>query len=90
MPESAGDVLMVNSLISNLKKLYKDRNIYFFTKPAFFDLIEDHPDVHKVLAYHPSFDNILTLRVEVPIKGFLISHICLCYNSKECHLYSQR
>ena len=70
MPESAGGVLMVNSLISNLKKLYKDRNIYFFTKPAFFDLIEDHPDVHKVLAYHPSFDNIFNLEGRGSNQGF--------------------
>lgn len=70
MPESAGDVLMLNSLISNLKKLYPDKNIYFFTKPAFFDLIEDHPDVHKTLSYNRSFDNIFNLEGRGENQGF--------------------
>ena len=70
MPESAGDVLMVNSLISNLKKLYPNKNIYFFTNPAFFDLIEDHPDVHKVLKYHKSFDNIFNLEGKGHRQGY--------------------
>ena len=70
MPESAGDVLMVNSLITNLKKLYPDKNIYFFTKPAFFDLIEDHPDIHKVLKYHQSFDDIFTLEGKGSSDGY--------------------
>ena len=36
MPQSAGDVLMVNSLLSNLKSLYPEYNIYFVTQPQFF------------------------------------------------------
>ena len=57
MPESAGDVLMVNSLMPNLKALYPDHNIYFATKPQFFPLIEDCPFVHKVIPYTQSMES---------------------------------
>ena len=61
MPESAGDVLIINSLMDNLKSLYPEKNIYVFTKPEFFQMIEDNPNVHKMLAYQPSLENLLML-----------------------------
>jgi glycosyltransferase involved in cell wall biosynthesis len=70
MPESAGDVLMMNSLMDNLFKIYPDKKIYFFTKPHFYDLIEDHPAIHKVLPYNKSFDLIFSLEGQGEYKGF--------------------
>ena len=61
MPESAGDVLWVNSLLSNLKGLYPEHNIYFITKKAFFPFAEDHPAVHKVIPYTDQMDSLLLL-----------------------------
>ena len=61
IPGDAGDVLMVNSLISNLKSLYPDKYIYVLTKPQFFPMIEDHPGVHKTIPYNESYDNLGTL-----------------------------
>lgn len=59
MPESAGDVLMVNSLIENLKKVYPEYNIYFVTQPQFFPMIDDNPFVHKIIPYSAGMDNLL-------------------------------
>lgn len=70
MPESAGDVLMVNSLISNLKSLYPEKDIYFVTKPHFFPLIEDNNDIHKVIPYDEGFDSLLTLEGIENREGF--------------------
>jgi len=61
MPESAGDVLWVNSLMDNMKKLYPEFDIYIFTNPKFFDYIEDHPAVHKVLPYTKDIDDLYIL-----------------------------
>lgn len=61
MPRSAGDVLMVNSLIENLKDLYPDKKIYVATNEPFYAMIEDNPSVFKVLPYLSSFEsNALT------------------------------
>ena len=57
--ESAGDVLMINSLMSNLKKAYFNYNIYVVTQPQFFCMIEDHPDVAGMIPYQDSFNNLL-------------------------------
>ena len=61
IPDSAGDVLMINSLIHNLKQLYPDKKIYVFTKPEYFGMIDDHPDLEKVLPYQPQIDNCYVL-----------------------------
>lgn len=57
VPESDTDVLMVNSLLGNLKKQYPRHFIYVFTKPEYFALIEDHSCLHKCLPFHPSIDD---------------------------------
>jgi glycosyltransferase involved in cell wall biosynthesis len=70
MPESAGDVLMMNSLMENLKKLYPDHNIYFITKKQFFPLIEDNPHIFKTINYQKEFDNLLALEGRGNFKGY--------------------
>jgi hypothetical protein len=70
MPQSAGDVLMVNALLCNLKELYPEYNIYFVTMPQFFELVNEHPAVHKVLPYSPIFDNLLFLEGQGSHKGY--------------------
>ena len=57
MPESAEDILLLNSLIENTKKLYEDFDIYVFCKPQFFAYIEDNPFVYKVLEYKEKYES---------------------------------
>lgn len=70
MPQSAGDVLMVNALLNNLKELYPEYNIYFVTMPQFFELVNEHPAVHKILPYSPIFDNLLFLEGQGSHQGY--------------------
>ena len=57
IPQTETDVLLVNSLIKNLKRQYKKYNIYIFTKPEYFSVIDDNPYVHKLLPYSPVLEN---------------------------------
>lgn len=75
MPESAGDVLMVNSLMSNLKLMYPDHNIYFATKKQFYPLIEDNPYIHKVIPYSKSMDSIHFMEGQ----GNNLGYFNICY-----------
>jgi len=61
IPESAGDVLIVNGLLKGLKELYPEYNIYLFTKPEFFCMIDDNPFIHKLLPFRDGLDNLLFL-----------------------------
>jgi hypothetical protein len=70
MPDSAGDVLMINSLLDNLKLTYPEYNIYFITLPQFFEIVNEHPAVHKILPYSPIFDNLLFLEGQGSHKGY--------------------
>jgi len=70
LPESAGDILILNSLMENLKSLYPDKNIYVFTKPEYYQMIEDNPSVHKLLPYQQSLENLLFLEGRGDHKGY--------------------
>jgi hypothetical protein len=87
MPESAGDVLWINSLIDNLKSLYSSHDIYVFTKPQFNDYIEDHPLVHKVLPYSPEIDNLHFLEGSANHKGFFDMAFLPHYGTQRFHNY---
>ena len=70
IPQSAGDVLMINSLMGNLKSLYPSHDIYVLSQSHFHPLIEDNPDVYKVLQYHEGIDDLLTLEGRGNHKGY--------------------
>jgi hypothetical protein len=61
IPQSEVDILLVNSLMKKFKSLYKGYNIYVFTKPEYFELIEDNKYVHKLMKYTPEIENCLAL-----------------------------
>lgn len=69
MPESGGDIILINSLLKKFKGLYPEYNLYFFTKPEFFELIEHREEVHKVLAYSPQIDDMFALTGRWKHKG---------------------
>jgi glycosyltransferase involved in cell wall biosynthesis len=69
IPQSGTDLLMINALLQNLKKLYKGHNIYIFTKPEYFQYIDDNPNVHKLLHYSPAIENAFTLEGIGPEEG---------------------
>jgi glycosyltransferase involved in cell wall biosynthesis len=70
IPQSAGDVLMINSLMGNLKSLYPAHDIYVLSQAAFHPLIEDNPDVYKVLHYQEGIDDLLALEGRGSHKGY--------------------
>lgn len=57
IPQSETDLLLINSLIKNLKKQYPKYNIYIFTNPKYFEYIEDNPFIYKCLPYSPILEN---------------------------------
>ena len=61
IPQSETDVLLINSLLKNLKKQYKKYNLYIFTQPQYFSYIDDNPYVHKIMPYSPSLENPLLM-----------------------------
>ena len=61
IPESEQDIFLMNYLIGNIKKVYPLYNIYFITKPEYFELIEDNPNIHKTIPFQNGIDNIFLL-----------------------------
>ena len=58
-PEGAEEVIIATSLLPSIKKTYPDYDIYFFTKSEYFDLINSHPDIKKVLNYFDKMEDPL-------------------------------
>lgn len=70
MPESAGDVILVNSLIPRIARLYPEFRIYFATKPQFKELVEHLPEIHRVLEFLPIMDDIFAMTGRNDHKGY--------------------
>ena len=58
-PNGVEEIIIATSLVTSIKKLYPDYDIYFFTRNEYFDLINSHPDVKKVLNYFNKMDDPL-------------------------------
>jgi hypothetical protein len=69
IPQSESDVFLVNSLMKNLKRQYKNFNIYVFTHPHYYPYIEDNPAVYKCLPHSPFVENALALEGAGEHKG---------------------
>lgn len=70
MPQSIGDVYMSTSLLKNIKELYPDYNIYFATKPDYFELLDGNPYIHKVIPYSQSLDNLPAMEGQGEHEGY--------------------
>jgi len=57
MPENEEDVIISSALLPSIKQQYPDHNIYYFTKPQYFDLISSNKFVHKILNYCDKMDD---------------------------------
>ena len=58
-PNGVEEIIIATSLVTSIKKIYPDYDIYFFTRNEYFDLINSHPDVKKVLNYFNKMDDPL-------------------------------
>ncbi len=61
IPQGETDVLLINSLLKNFKKQYKNYNIYLFTQPRYFPCIDDSPYIYRLLPYSPVLENPLMM-----------------------------
>ncbi len=59
--EGDTDVLLINGLITQLKKMYKKHNIYVFTKPEYYQYVDDNTFIHKLLPYSNVLDDTFQL-----------------------------
>ena len=70
IPQSGTDLIFINSLMKNLQKKHKGQNIYIFTRPEFFEYIEDNPHVYKCLPYSEALDNPVSMEGFGKHEGF--------------------
>lgn len=59
MPRSLGDVFICTAVIDGLKKqLPENAKIYFATEPQYAEVLEDNPNIHKVVPYNQFMMNV--------------------------------
>ena len=58
-PNGVEEIIIATCLVTSIKKIYPNYDIYFFTRNEYFDLINSHPDVKKVLNYFNKMDDPL-------------------------------
>lgn len=57
MPDNEIDVFNSTSLLEYIKNKYPSYNIYFATKPEFFDILNGNAFIHKAVPYDPVMEN---------------------------------
>jgi len=60
-PTNEQQIIASSSILPSLSKKYPNYKLYYITKPQYFDLINSHPSVYKVLPYSSEMDNVLNL-----------------------------
>jgi len=58
-PDNPEQIIISTGILTSLKKLYPNYDIYYFTKAEYFDLINSHPSITKVLNYFNKMDDPL-------------------------------
>ena len=86
-PGSATDLLLINSLLKNLQNKHKEHNIYVFTKPEFFDYIEDNTYVYKCLPYSSVLDSPISLEGFGEHEGFFEAAYYPCSTTQNIPCY---
>ncbi len=86
-PGSATDLLLINSLIKNLQKKHEGHNIYVFTKPEFFEYVEDNTYIYKCLPYSNVLDNPISLEGFGEHKGFFEAAYYPCSTTQNIPCY---
>ena len=70
MPQSAGDVFMSTSLFPSIKKMYPEYNLYVATDPKFQSILDGNKQIHKVLPYIQSMDDLLLMEGRGEHEGY--------------------
>ena len=70
MPQSIGDVYLCTALLKNMKETYPEYNIYFSTKPEYFEILDGNPYIHKVIPYDKGLDNLTAMEGQSEHKGY--------------------
>ena len=61
LPKSIGDIFMATSLLEDIKKTYKNYNLYFICQEIYHEILEGNPHIHRVLPMTPECHDALTL-----------------------------
>lgn len=70
IPESERDVFMSTAILDSIKETYPEYNLYVATKPEYFDVLDGHSSVYKVLPYSKQMDNSMWLEGHGEHEGF--------------------
>jgi glycosyltransferase involved in cell wall biosynthesis len=70
MPERIGDVYLSTSLLPNIKKQYPEYNIYYSTRPQYFEILDGNPYIHKCIPYHDSLADLTAMEGKGDNQGY--------------------
>lgn len=76
-PESLGDLLNITALLKSFYEQNLDCDIYFATKPEYFEIFDNNPYIYKLIPYIQSMDSEVLMTGQGEQKGFF---------DKYCHL----
>lgn len=88
VPENENDVFLSTAILKSIKKDHPDCNIYFATKPEFFDLLHGNPYIHKTIEYNPIMENSSWTTGQGSHKGYFKFSLLPYFNTHKADNFS--
>ena len=61
VPENEYDVFLSTSLFKSIKETYPKINLYYATKPEYFNILNGNKYIHKIIPYNQKMEDIISL-----------------------------
>ena len=58
LPKNENDIFLSTSLLKSIKDNHPECNIYYATKPEFFEILYGNENIHKLINYDPIMENV--------------------------------
>lgn len=88
VPENENDIFLSTSLLKSIKDKHPDCNIYFATKPDFFDMLHGNPYIYKTIEYNPIMENSSWTTGQGSHKGYFKFALLPYFNTHKADNFS--
>ena len=68
--ESIGDIFLCTALFKSIKEQYPSFDLYVACEPAYFEILDGNPYIHKAIPYTPAMESEVQMTGTGSFKGY--------------------
>lgn len=83
LKESIGDIINSLSLLDSFKESYPNHDIYYACDSQYFEILEGHKAIHKLIPWNPQMDSEIAMTGQGENKGYFDKYCNLAIGSQK-------